>query len=108
MIRLSEHVNNLATLRNARGGREQRVLDEMADCLDAGAGGITVRPRADRRQITLEDVREIAGALDARRPSIEYNIESDPRPDLLSLVLEIGPDQCTLVPVAPGEITSQA
>ena len=108
MIRLSVNVNKVATLRNSRGGREPRVLDAVAACLAAGAGGITVHPRADRRHITPEDVREIAGALAPRRPSIEYNIEGDPRPDLLALVLEVGPDQCTLVPVAPGEITSQA
>ena len=108
MIRLSVNVNKVATLRNSRGGREPRVLDAVAACLAAGAGGITVHPRADRRHITPEDVREIAGALESRRPSIEYNIEGDPRSDLLALVLEVGPDQCTLVPVAPGEITSQA
>ena len=108
MIRLSVNVNKVATLRNSRGGREPRVLDAVAACLAADAGGITVHPRADRRHITPEDVREIAGALESRRPSIEYNIEGDPRPDLLALVLEVGPDQCTLVPVAPGEITSQA
>ncbi len=107
MIRLSVNVNKVATLRNSRGGREPRVLDAVAACLAAGAGGITVHPRIDRRHITPEDVREIAGALQSRRPSIEYNIEGDPRPDLLALVLEVGPDQCTLVPVAPGEITSQ-
>jgi pyridoxine 5-phosphate synthase len=108
MIRLSVNVNKVATLRNSRGGREPRVLDAVAACLAAGAGGITVHPRADRRHITPEDVRAIAGALGSRRPSVEYNIEGDPRPELLALVLEVGPDQCTLVPVAPGEITSQA
>jgi pyridoxine 5-phosphate synthase len=108
MINLSVNVNKVATLRNSRGGAEPRVLDAVAACLAAGAGGITVHPRADRRHITPEDVREIAGALESRRPSIEYNIEGDPRPDLLALVLEVAPDQCTLVPVAPGEITSQA
>jgi pyridoxine 5-phosphate synthase len=53
-------------------------------------------------------VRDVASALESRRPAIEYNIEGDPRPDLLELVLDVRPDQCTLVPVAPGEITSQA
>jgi pyridoxine 5-phosphate synthase len=67
-----------------------------------------VHPRADSRHITPADVRDIAGALADRRPAIEYNIEGDPRPDLLELVLEVRPDQCTLVPVVPGEITSQA
>lgn len=108
MIRLSVNVNKVATLRNARGGREPRVLDAVAVCLRAGAAGITVHPRADRRHITPEDVRDIARALDGRRPAVEYNIEGDPRPDLLALVREVRPDQCTLVPVVPGEITSQA
>ena len=108
MIRLSVNVNKVATLRNARGGRLPRVLDAVDACLGAGAAGITVHPRADRRHITPEDVRDIARALENRRPTIEYNIEGDPRPDLLELVLDVGPDQCTLVPVVPGEITSGA
>jgi pyridoxine 5-phosphate synthase len=53
------------------------------------------------------DVRAVAGFLGSRRP-VEYNIEGDPRPDLLEMVREVRPDQCTLVPVRPGEVTSQA
>jgi pyridoxine 5-phosphate synthase len=108
MIRLSVNVNKVATLRNSRGGREPRLLEAVTACLAAGAGGITVHPRADRRHITPDDVRDIARALEARRPTIEYNIEGDARPDLLALVLKVRPQQCTLVPVKPGEITSQA
>ena len=108
MIRLSVNVNKVATLRNARGGREPRVLDAVRVCLDAGVAGITVHPRADRRHVTPDDVREVATALHDRRPIVELNIEGDPRPELIELVHEIAPDQCTLVPVAPGEITSQA
>jgi pyridoxine 5-phosphate synthase len=108
MIRLSVNVNKVATLRNARGGAAPRVLDAVEACLEAGAQGITVHPRADRRHITPEDVRDIARALETRRPAIEYNIEGDPRPDFLALVHEVKPDQCTLVPVTQGEITSQA
>jgi pyridoxine 5-phosphate synthase len=108
MIRLSVNVNKVATLRNSRGGRLPRVLDAVDACLAAGAAGITVHPRADRRHITPEDVRDVARTLESRRPAIEYNIEGDPRPDLLELVLAVRPDQCTLVPVAPGEVTSQA
>src|SRR5439155_22800485 len=77
-------------------------------CVAAGAPGITVHPRADRRHITPADVRDIAQALSGREPRVEYNIEGDPRPDLLELVHDVRPDQCTLVPVVPGEITSQA
>ncbi len=108
MIHLSVNVNKVATLRNSRGGRAQSVLDAVQVCIETGARGITVHPRADRRHITPTDVREIARALEGARPHIEFNIEGDPRPDLLNLVDEVGPDQCTLVPVVPGEVTSQA
>ena len=108
MARLSVNVNKVATLRNSRGGRVPSVLEAVAVCLEAGAPGITVHPRADQRHITPTDVREIAGVLRGRWPGVEFNIEGDPRPDLLDLVDEVRPDQCTLVPVVPGEITSQA
>lgn len=108
MIRLSVNVNKVATLRNSRGGRDPRLLDAVAACLAAGAAGITVHPRADRRHVTPDDVCDIARALESRRSTVEYNIEGDPRPDLLALVLQVRPHQCTLVPVVPGEITSQA
>ena len=108
MIRLSVNVNKIATIRNSRGGGVPRVLDAVRACVDAGVQGITVHPRSDRRHITPDDVREIGGALAALRPTVEYNVEGDPRPELLALVKEVRPDQCTLVPVVPGEITSQA
>jgi pyridoxine 5-phosphate synthase len=108
MARLSVNVNKVATLRNSRGGSVPSVLEAVGVCLAAGAPGITVHPRADRRHITPEDVRDIARALREKAPGVEYNIEGDPRPELLELVHEVQPDQCTLVPVAAGEITSQA
>ena len=108
MIRLSVNVNKVATLRNSRGGRHPSVLDAVAVCLGAGVAGITVHPRADRRHITPEDVRDIAEALEGYRPGVELNIEGDPRPDVVELVLDVVPEQCTLVPVVPGEVTSQA
>ena len=77
-------------------------------CLAAGAPGITVHPRADARHITFTDVREVSAQLKAHDRGVEFNIEGDPRPDLLALVHEVRPDQCTLVPVREGEITSQA
>jgi pyridoxine 5-phosphate synthase len=107
MVRLSVNVNKVATLRNSRGGNVPRLLDAVTVCLDAGVKGITVHPRADRRHVTPQDVRDIADALDGWRPEVEYNIEGDPRPELLDLVQAVRPDQCTLVPVVPGEITSQ-
>jgi pyridoxine 5-phosphate synthase len=108
MIRLSVNVNKVATLRNSRGGDEPRVLDAVAVCLAAGVQGITVHPRADRRHIIPKDVDDIAEALEGHRPSVEFNIEGDSRPDLIDLVRRVRPDQCTLVPVVPGEVTSQA
>ena len=107
MIRLSVNVNKIATLRNARGGRTPSVLEAVDTCLAAGALGITVHPRADRRHITPDDVRDVARALE-HRPHIEFNIEGDPRPAFIDLVRDVRPHQCTLVPVRPGEITSQA
>lgn len=108
MIRLSVNVNKIATLRNSRGGQVPSVLDAVDACIAAGAPGITVHPRADRRHITPDDVRAIARVLRERTPAVEFNIEGDPRTELIDLVREVRPDQCTLVPVAPGEITSQA
>jgi pyridoxine 5-phosphate synthase len=108
MVRLSVNVNKVATLRNSRGGSVPSVLEAVDICLAAGVPGITVHPRADRRHITPEDVRAIARHLQGRQPRVEFNIEGDPRPDLLELVKEVRPDQCTLVPVVPGEITSHA
>ena len=88
------------------------VTDAVTTCLEAGAPGITVHPRADERHIKPADVRAIAALIaDWRRRTgthPEFNIEGDPRPDLLDMTIEVRPDQCTLVPVTPGEITSHA
>jgi pyridoxine 5-phosphate synthase len=109
VIRLSVNVNKVATLRNSRGGALPNVLDAARVCLAAGAGGITVHPRADQRHIVPDDVRELAALLvEPRARGVEYNIEGDPRPDWLALVHEVRPDQATLVPVRPGEVTSEA
>ena len=108
MVRLSVNVNKVATIRNSRGGHVPSVLEAVRVCIEAGAPGITVHPRADARHITAADVQDIAGLLAPHAGRVEYNIEGDPRPDLLDLVHRVKPDQCTLVPVRPGEITSQA
>ena len=106
-MRLSVNVNKVATLRNSRGGRNPSVLEAVRVCVDAGAPGITVHPRADERHIRIADVLEIAELL-RTVPDVEYNIEGDPRGALIDLVVAVRPAQCTLVPVQPGEITSQA
>ena len=106
--KLSVNVNKIATVRNSRGGSIPSVVQAVDVCINAGSPGITVHPRGDERHIRAADVREIAAHLASRRDRVEFNIEGDPRPDLLELVEEVQPDQCTLVPVVPGEITSQA
>ena len=108
MVRLSVNVNKVATLRNARGGEVPDLLAAVRTILAAGCRGITVHPRADERHIQRRDVVAIAAALAPLRDSVEYNVEGDPRPELMDLVCELRPHQCTLVPVLPGEITSQA
>jgi pyridoxine 5-phosphate synthase len=107
--KLSVNVNKVATLRNSRGGTVPSVMEAVRVAIDAGAPGITVHPRADARHITFADVRDIAAVLGPQGArKVELNIEGDPRPDLLALAREVGADQFTLVPVRPGEITSQA
>jgi pyridoxine 5-phosphate synthase len=108
VIKLSVNVNKVATIRNSRGGSVPSVIEAAGVAVDAGADGITVHPRADARHITLRDVEVLADALAPLRNRVEFNIEGDPRPDLLALVRRLKPHQCTLVPVTPGEVTSQA
>jgi pyridoxine 5-phosphate synthase len=108
MARLSINVNKVATLRNSRGGAVPSVLEAVRVCVDAGAPGITVHPRADERHIRTGDVYDIAELLAPLRDQVEYNIEGDPRPDWVELVERVRPHQCTLVPVRPGELTSEA
>jgi len=108
VTRLSVNVNKVATLRNSRGGDYPSVLGAVRTCVDAGAPGITVHPRADERHIRQSDVTQISQLLAPLRDRVEFNIEGDPRPDLVDLVERIRPHQFTLVPVRPGEITSEA
>ncbi|MEE9385629.1 MAG: pyridoxine 5'-phosphate synthase [Nannocystaceae bacterium] len=108
MVQLSVNVNKVATLRNARGGALPDLLDAVRAVLAAGGRAITIHPREDQRHITKEDVEAIAGLLEPLRDEVELNIEGDPRPDLMDTVLRLQPHQCTLVPVRPGEVTSQA
>jgi pyridoxine 5-phosphate synthase len=108
MVRLSVNVNKVATLRNSRGGVVPSVVEAVQVCVEAGAQGITVHPRADERHIRPGDVYDVAEALEPVRDRVEYNIEGDPRPDLIEMVENVRPDQCTLVPVRPGELTSEA
>jgi len=108
VAKLSVNINKIATVRNSRGGTVPSVVAAAEVCLRAGSPGITVHPRADARHITADDTREVGALVAAWPGGAEFNVEGDPRPDLLELVHEVRPTQCTLVPVRPGEITSQA
>lgn len=106
--KLSVNLNKVATLRNSRGGTMPSVVEAARVAMAAGAPGLTVHPRADARHIRFDDVRDLADVLGPVPRQVELNIEGDPRPDLLALALDVRPDQFTLVPVHPGEVTSQA
>jgi pyridoxine 5-phosphate synthase len=103
MINLSVNINKVATLRNARGGNVPDVLRVAMDCERFGANGITVHPRPDERHIRRSDVF-------ALRPLVrtEFNIEGYPSEQFMELVLSVRPTQATLVPDAPGVLTSSA
>lgn len=100
--KLSVNINKIATLRNSRGGDNPSVLQAAIDCQLFGADGITVHPRPDERHIRYSDVREIKPII-----TTEFNIEGNPVEDkFVALVLETLPTQVTLVPDAPGQLTS--
>ena len=103
MTRLSVNINKIATIRNARGGNMPNVAKAAADCERFGAEGITVHPRPDERHIRYSDVREIKPLV-----TTEFNIEGNPIPSFINLVIETLPHQVTLVPDAENAITSNA
>lgn len=102
MIRLSVNINKIATLRNSRGGNNPDVQKAAVDCERFGAEGITIHPRPDERHITYEDARKIRPLLKK-----EFNIEGNPKDEkFVALVMELKPDQVTLVPDATKQLTS--
>ncbi len=104
MTKLSVNINKIATLRNARGGNMPDVTLAALNCEKFGAQGITVHPRPDERHIRYSDVRAIRPLL-----STEFNIEGNPIPQSFrDLVMDVVPDQVTLVPDAHDAITSNA
>ncbi|MET0341805.1 MAG: pyridoxine 5'-phosphate synthase [Polyangiales bacterium] len=104
--KLSINVNKYALVRNSRGHDAPNLLHAIDRCIAAGAHGITVHPRADQRHIRFDDVPVIAAYLRAHHGSVEYNVECENAPAIIDLVCEVRPAQCTLVPVTPGEVTS--
>ncbi len=103
MARLSVNINKIATIRNARGGNMPDVLKAATDIESFGAEGITVHPRPDERHIRYADVRALKPLI-----TTEFNIEGNPIPSFVDLVMEVRPDQVTLVPDAHDAITSNA
>ncbi|MBE6222898.1 MAG: pyridoxine 5'-phosphate synthase [Bacteroidales bacterium] len=104
MTRLSVNINKVATIRNSRGGNVPDVTRAALNCEAFGAEGITVHPRPDERHIRYADVREIRPLL-----KTEFNIEGNPTvPSFVDLVLEVVPDQVTMVPDSHSAITSNA
>ncbi|MBT8143891.1 MAG: pyridoxine 5'-phosphate synthase [Gammaproteobacteria bacterium] len=108
MTVLSVNVNKVAGLRNSRGGTRPDVVEAAHTCIAAGAQGITVHPRPDRRHITPRDVRDLAAAIE-----VEYNLEGNPYspaspgyPGFVELLEEIKPTQATLVPDGDDQLTS--
>lgn len=103
MTKLSVNINKIAVLRNSRGGNVPNVLQAALDIERFGGEGITVHPRPDARHIRYSDVRDLKAAI-----STELNIEGNPIPSFVDLVLEVRPAQVTLVPDAEDAITSNA
>ncbi|MPQ45854.1 pyridoxine 5'-phosphate synthase [Marinifilum sp. N1E240] len=103
MTRLSVNINKIATLRNARGGNTPNVCEAAVNCERFGAEGITIHPRPDERHIRYQDVIDLNPLV-----STEFNIEGYPSKDFIDMVIDIKPDQVTLVPDPPEAITSNA
>ena len=103
MTKLSVNINKVATIRNARGGNVPNVCKVALDCEAFGAQGITVHPRPDERHIRYQDVWDLKPIL-----KTEFNIEGNPTPEFINLVLAVKPHQVTLVPDAHNAITSNA
>lgn len=103
MTKLSVNVNKIATLRNSRGGNIPDLIKVATDIETYGAQGITIHPRPDERHIRYQDARNLKKII-----TTEFNIEGNPIAKFIDLVLEVRPDQVTLVPDAVDAITSNA
>ncbi len=105
MTKLSVNLNKIALIRNSRGSDNPRLLDFAQICIDSGAHGLTIHPRPDQRHAKYSDVHDLV-ALASDYPGVEVNIEGYPNDEFLKVVLEASPDQCTLVPDDPNQLTS--
>ena len=105
MTILSVNVNKIALLRNSRGRNFPDVLHFVRRLIGMGVKGITVHPRQDERHVTRQDVVDITALL-REFPGLEFNIEGYPSPEFMDLIVRARPAQCTLVPDAPDQLTS--
>ena len=103
-ISLSVNLNKVALLRNSRGAHNPSPRVAGVCCLDNGAYGLTLHWRADNRHTRQDDVRELRALCEQR--GAEFNLEGDDREELVALAEELRVTQFTLVPVRPGEVTS--
>ena len=103
MTNLSVNINKIATLRNSRGGDTPNLVQFAKDVQEFGAQGVTIHPRPDQRHIRYQDAYDLKSAV-----YTEYNIEGNPIPEFVEMVLKIKPTQVTLVPDAENAITSNA
>ena len=103
MARLSVNINKVALIRNSRGGNLPDLIKVAKDCEAFGAQGITVHPRPDERHIRYADIPLLKAAV-----TTEFNIEGNPEPQFMELVLKNRPHQATLVPDAPDQLTSDS
>lgn len=103
MAKLSVNINKIATLRNSRGGDVPNLLKVAKDIESFGAEGITIHPRPDERHIRYQDAYDLKNVV-----KTEYNIEGNPIPKFMEMVLAIKPTQVTLVPDSVDTLTSNA
>ncbi len=105
MTALSINVNKFALIRNARGADMPNLVDISKKCIEYGADGITVHPRPDERHVKFSDLQELKN-LTSNYEQIEFNIEGYPSDDFIKRVIDVSPDQVTLVPDPPEALTS--
>ena len=105
MTQLSINVNKFALLRNSRGTDQPNLIEICKKCIQFGAQGITVHPRPDERHAKFADLQDIKNLV-SKSNNIEFNIEGYPSEFFLKKIIEVNPDQVTLVPDPPDAITS--
>ena len=105
MTHLSVNLNKIGLLRNSRGRDYPNMVTMAERVLNLGAFGLTIHPRPDQRHATYQDAFDLKSLL-VKYPGKELNIEGFPTEEFLKIVLEVVPDQCTLVPDDPNQLTS--